>query len=62
MTQHDTKQPQIKIGLIYQRSILHQLYDFAIIATKSCEKLERTWEDISHEEEIVIGQRQKKQQ
>jgi len=45
-----TNQPQIKIGLRYQRSILHQLYDLAIMTTKSCEELERTWEDISHEE------------
>jgi hypothetical protein len=43
-----------------QRSILHQLYDLAIMTTRSWEELERTWEALAHEEEIAIGSETKK--
>lgn len=42
MTHHDPVQPQIKIGLHDQRSILNQLYQLALNTAWTREELERT--------------------
>jgi hypothetical protein len=62
MTQLDPSQPQIQIGLRDQGSILYQLYDLFITTARSHEELERMWEALAHEDEIVIAKRQRRQQ
>jgi hypothetical protein len=59
MTQPNPNQPNLKIGLGNQQSILHQLYNMEITTARTREQLENSWEILVHEEEREITRRQR---
>jgi len=60
MTQPESNQTQLQVGLRNKTSVLHQLYDFLLTTTRSREDIERSWETLSHEGEREIARRQRR--